>query len=117
MSRAPDIRPGDFVRVYAGSGALRGDWYLLRSMVLEVLSVADPPGRPDWRYLSGRICRRDLSPAAQLQHTVLEVQGPERSILHLAGQWQLLHRPSPCPGTPHRGHTEPDQLCPLTEEI
>ncbi len=90
---APDIRAGDFVRVFADSGALRRGTALRHSLILEVLAVADPPGRPDWRYVSGRICRRDLTHAERIQHTAVEVTGRERGLFDLAGQWQLLRRP------------------------
>jgi hypothetical protein len=90
---APDIRLGDFIRVYANTGARRRGRDLHRTMVLEVIALGDPPGRPDWRFVGGRICRTDMSHAQQLQHTCLELSGRERSILNLAGQWQLLRRP------------------------
>jgi hypothetical protein len=91
---APDIRPGDYVRVFANSGALTGRQYpLRRTVVLEVIAVGDPPGLPGWRYLSGRICRSDLTPAAQLQHLIVSVTGTDRSILNLSGMWRLLQRP------------------------
>ena len=89
---APDIRPGDFIKVYGGTGVLRGAHELQRTMVLQVIAVGDPPGRPGGRYVSGRICRRDLSLGQQPQHTALEVTSTERSILNLTGQWQLLRR-------------------------
>lgn len=91
---APDIRPGDFIRVYADTGARRGGYDLRRTLRLEVIAVGDPPGRPEWRFVSGRICRADLTHGNQIQHTCVEVTGGERSILDLAGQWQLLHRPA-----------------------
>lgn len=88
----PDIRPQDYIRVYAGTGVRRGDGELRRNLVLEVIAIGDPPGRDEWRYVSGRICRDDLRPASRLQHTAVAISGPERSILNLAGQWQLLRR-------------------------
>jgi hypothetical protein len=89
---APDIRPGDFIRVFAGAGVRRCGFELQRTLRLEVIAVGEPPGRPDWRYVSGRICRADLTHGNQIQHTSLEITGPERSILDLTGQWQLLRR-------------------------
>lgn len=90
---APDIRPGDFIKVYAGTGVRRGSHELNRTLRLEVLAIADPPGRLDWRFVSGRICRKDLGYGGQIQHICLEITGGERSILALNGQWQLLKRP------------------------
>lgn len=91
---APDIKAGDFIRVFGGTGALRCGFELRRTLRLQVIAVGDPPGRPAWRYVSGRICRADLTHGNQIQHTSLEITGIERSILNLAGQWQLLRRPA-----------------------
>lgn len=89
---APDIRVGDFVRVYADSGARLGDHALARNLIIEVIAVGDPPGQPNVIYISGRIARADLQLPSRIQHTALYLSGPERSILHLGGQWQLLKR-------------------------
>lgn len=89
---APDIRIGDFVRVYAGSGARLGDHALRRNLCIEIIAIGDPPGQPDTIYVSGRIVRADLQLPGRIQHTALYLMGAERSILNLAGQWQLLHR-------------------------
>lgn len=90
---APDIRVGDFIRAYAGSGARLGDHELRRTLVLQVIAIGDPPGQPGTIYVSGRIARADLRLPQQVQHTALYLSGTERSILNLAGQWQLLSRP------------------------
>jgi hypothetical protein len=89
---APDIRVGDFVRAYAGSGARLGDHALQRNLVIQVLAIGDPPGQPDTVYVSGRIARADLQLPQQVQHTAVYLTGAERSILNLTGQWQLLRR-------------------------
>lgn len=94
MMGAPDIRPGDIIRVFAGTGARRGGVELQRTLRIQVIAVGDPPGRPDWRFVSGRICRADLTHGNQVQHTCVEVTGLGRSIFDLTGQWQLLRRPA-----------------------